>query len=132
MKKTINVVGAIIFKDNKILCAKRGPGKSLANFWEFPGGKIELDESPIAALKRELNEELQISVSVDPEKFVSTRHEYDFGIIHLTTFICHLTTGEPKLTEHIEIRWLSVKQLTQLEWAPADIPTVSKLIKDNT
>ncbi|MGM0214090.1 (deoxy)nucleoside triphosphate pyrophosphohydrolase [Enterococcus sp. AZ109] len=127
MKKTIEVVGAIIVDNGKILCAQRGPEKSLANFWEFPGGKIESNETPIDALKRELTEELLITVTVEDELFESTKHEYDFGIVHLTTFICHLQQGEPQLTEHVAIKWLPVEELGTLEWAPADIPTVEKL-----
>lgn len=127
MKKTIEVVGAIIVDNGKILCAQRGPEKSLANFWEFPGGKVEVDETPIEALKRELTEELLITVTVEDEMFESTKHEYDFGIVHLTTFICHLQQGHPKLTEHVAIKWLLVEELDALEWAPADIPTVEKL-----
>ena len=127
MKKTIEVVGAIIVDNGKILCAQRGPEKSLANFWEFPGGKVEVDETPIEALKRELTEELLITVTVEDEMFESTKHEYDFGIVHLTTFICHLQEGQPKLTEHVAIKWLPVEELDSLEWAPADIPTVKKL-----
>ncbi len=127
MKKTIEVVGAIIVDNGKILCAQRGPEKSLANYWEFPGGKIEAGETPVAALKRELTEELLITVTVDEEMFESTKHEYDFGIVHLTTFICHLEEGEPQLTEHVAIKWLPAEELDTLEWAPADVPAVDKL-----
>lgn len=127
MKKTIEVVGAIIVDNGKILCAQRGPEKSLANFWEFPGGKVEANETPIEALKRELTEELLITVTVEDEMFESTKHEYDFGIVHLTTFICHLEEGQPQLTEHVAIKWLPVEELDNLEWAPADIPAVEKL-----
>lgn len=127
MKKTIEVVGAIIVDNGKILCAQRGPEKSLANFWEFPGGKVEANETPIEALKRELTEELLITVTVDDEMFESTKHEYDFGIVHLTTFICHLEKGKPQLTEHVAIKWLPVEELDTLEWAPADVPAVEKL-----
>ena len=127
MKKTIEVVGAIIVDNGKILCAQRGPEKSLANFWEFPGGKVEANETPIEALKRELTEELLITVTVEDEMFESTKHEYDFGIVHLTTFICHLEEGQPQLTEHVAIKWLPVEELDALEWAPADVPAVEKL-----
>jgi len=127
MKKTIEVVGAIIIDNQKILCAQRGPGKSLAHYWEFPGGKIEEHETPIEALKRELTEELLISVNVEEELFESTTYEYDFGFVHLTTFICHLIEGVPTLTEHVNIKWLPSSKLGTLEWAPADIPTVEKL-----
>lgn len=82
MKKEINVVGAIIIKNGKILCAQRGESKALAYLWEFPGGKIEKGETPRQALKRELVEELNIEVSVEQNQFEQTTYEYDFGIVH--------------------------------------------------
>ena len=129
MKKQINVVGAIIVKNGKILCAQRGYDKSLPELWEFPGGKIEIGESPSQALKREIREELLLELANDIEEFMFTSYEYDFGIVNLTTFICHIQNGEPTLTEHIEIKWLNKSELDQIDWAPADIPTVYKLKK---
>lgn len=128
MKKEIHVVGAILSHDNKILCAQRGPGKSLPFLWEFPGGKIEPGETPQIALKRELNEELLIKVNVDSKAFDTTRYEYDFGVVNLTTFRCQLISGTPKLTEHLSIKWLNKNELHTLQWAPADIPAVEKLM----
>lgn len=127
MKKEIDVVGAIIIKDKKILCCQRGPGRALANLWEFPGGKIEENETKVQALKRELREELKITVSMVEEIFDFTRYEYDFDFVNLTTFICYLESGEPQLTEHLQVKWLLPQELDFLEWAPADIPTVEKL-----
>lgn len=129
MKRQINVVGAIIVKNGKILCAQRGYDKSLAGFWEFPGGKIESGETATQALKREIREELLFEISDEPEKFISTSFEYEFGIVNLTTFICYIKKGITTLTEHIAIKWLKQEELEQLEWAPADIPTVSELKK---
>ena len=129
MKRQINVVGAIIVKNGKILCAQRGYDKSLAGFWEFPGGKIESGETATQALKREIREELLFEISDEPEKFISTSFESEFGIVNLTTFICYIKKGIPTLTEHIAIKWLKQEELEQLEWAPADIPTVSELKK---
>lgn len=102
---------------------------SLPGMWEFPGGKIEPDESPEQALRRELDEELQCEVDIG-EHVATTEHEYDFGIVILTTFYCSLLNGEPRLTEHAEIRWVQTKELDQLEWAPADIPAVERVMKD--
>ena len=115
MKKQINVVGAIIVKNGKILCAQRGYDKSLPELWEFPGGKIEIGESPSQALKREIREELLLELANDLEEFTFTSYEYDFGIVNLTTFICHIQNGEPTLTEHIEIKWLNKSELDQIE-----------------
>jgi len=130
--KEINVVGAILVENGKILCVQRGEGKSLAYLWEFPGGKIEPGETPQEALIRELQEELLIEVDVQSEKFEETSYKYDFGLINLTTFICFLKSGTPQLTEHIAVEWLAPKKLNTLEWAPADIPAVDKLMEIGT
>ena len=129
MKKNIHVVGAVVVEENKILCAQRGPDKSLPLLWEFPGGKIEGEETPQAALKREIEEEMQCKIEVG-EQVEHTVHEYDFGIVHLTTFYCKLVEGTPMLTEHVAIEWLPANELKQLEWAPADIPAIEKITKD--
>ena len=122
-------MGAIIIKDEKILCAQRGNAKALASLWEFPGGKIEEGETPREALERELVEELRIEVAVAKTDFEQTSYEYDFGQVNLTTFLCTLTNGTPQLTEHKAIQWLKPSELASLEWAPADIPAVEKLMK---
>lgn len=128
MKKDIYVVGAVIVKDGKILCAQRGPSKSLPLKWEFPGGKIEAGETPQQALKREINEEMSCEVSIG-DKVEHTVYEYDFGIVHLTTFLCTLKESQPRLTEHVAIKWLFPNELPSLDWAPADIPAINKLSK---
>lgn len=126
MKKNIHVVGAVITSDEKILCAQRGMEKSLPGLWEFPGGKIEETETPQSALQREIQEEMHCHVEIG-EQVEHTVYEYDFGIVHLTTFYCQLVEGTPVLTEHIAIEWLEAHELEQLEWAPADIPAIQKL-----
>ncbi|AWC27753.1 MULTISPECIES: (deoxy)nucleoside triphosphate pyrophosphohydrolase [Bacillus cereus group] len=126
MKKNIYVVGAVIVENGKILCAQRGPAKSLPLKWEFPGGKIEEGESPQEALQREISEEMHCKVQIG-EQIDYTAYEYDFGIVHLKTFYCELIEGSPVLTEHVEIKWLPPNELASLDWAPADIPTIEKL-----
>lgn len=122
-KKEIHVVGAVVRKDGKILCAQRGDRGSLAGMWEFPGGKIEAGETARDALVREITEELECRVNVGDE-ITTTVYEYDFGIVSLTTFYSELLEGEPVLTEHSAVKWLAPAELRQLEWAPADIPAV--------
>lgn len=127
MKKEINVVGAVVTSDGKILSAQRSESMSLPGMWEFPGGKIEPGETPRAALVREMQEELLCTVDIG-DQVASTRYEYDFGFVTLTTFYATLVEGEPKLTEHSEIRWIDAVDLDSVEWAPADIPAVETIM----
>ena len=129
LKKRINVVGAVLTRDKTILAAQRSSTMSLSGMWEFPGGKIEPHESPKEALVRELKEELLCTAEIG-NLVQTTEHEYEFGIVILTTFYCSLTGDAPKLTEHSEIRWVQVADLDQLNWAPADIPAVKQVMRD--
>ena len=126
MKKEISVVGAVIVQEDRILCAQRGFTGALPGMWEFPGGKVEQGEAPRDALVREIDEELECEVVVGAE-VTTTIHEYDFGVVTLTTFLCELVGGTPRLTLHVEFRWLNTSELDALEWAPADIPAVDLL-----
>ena len=129
MKKRINVVGAVLTRGQTILAARRSSTMSLPDMWEFPGGKIEMNESPEQALLRELEEELLCTAEIGA-RIETTEHEYDFGTVILTTYYCSLTGEEPRLTEHSEIRWVQAAELDQLDWAPADIPAVVQVMKD--
>ncbi|WP_104135468.1 (deoxy)nucleoside triphosphate pyrophosphohydrolase [Cryobacterium sp. Y62] len=129
MKKRINVVGAVLTRGQTILAARRSSTMSLPDMWEFPGGKIEANKSPEQALLCELEEELLCAAEIGA-RIETTEHEYDFGIVILTTYYCSLTGEEPRLTEHSEIRWVQAADLDQLDWAPADIPAVVQVMKD--
>lgn len=131
MKKRINVVGAVLTQGTKVLAAQRGEGMSLAGMWEFPGGKIEQGETPQEALRRELQEELLCTADIG-RKVETTEHEYDFGIVTLTTYYGTIVDKEPTLTEHSEVRWVDAKDLGSLTWAPADIPAVDRVVADFT
>jgi len=131
VKKQINVVGAIVVRNGTVLAAQRSPLMSLAGCWEFPGGKIETGESPQGALAREMSEELLCAVTIG-EHVETTRHEYDFGVVTLTTFFATLVEGEPQLTEHSEIRWIPIPDLLSVEWAAADLPAAKRVMRDRT
>lgn len=129
MTRRFNVVGAVIVSDDRVLAAMRGPSGSLPNMWEFPGGKIEDGESPQEALAREIGEELLVDIKVGDE-ILTTTHDYEFGVVTLTTYYCELRCGTPQPTEHAAIRWLTPDELASVEWAPADVPAVERVRSD--
>lgn len=125
--KNIRVVSAIICKDNKIFATQRGYGE-FKDRWEFPGGKIEENESNENALKREIKEELDIDIKV--EKLLDTV-EYDYPNFHLTMYcyICKLVDKEPVLLEHESACWVDNKNIKNLNWLPADLEIIDKIIQ---
>lgn len=130
MKKTVHVVGAIIENEKyEIFCALRGPEMSLANYWEFPGGKIEEGETPEQALKREIHEEFSCLIQVG-SKVEDTVYEYENVIVRLETYKAELTKGKPVALEHAATKWVTRKEITNLNFAPADIPAVKKIAKE--
>lgn len=130
MKKHIRVVGAVIVNgDDEILCTQRPAHKNLALKWEFPGGKIEKDETPADALIRELDEEMGCTIEI-LDKITTTPHEYDFGIVELTTYYAKVTAGDIQMREHADMKWMARTDIDMLDWAPADIPAI-ELIKND-
>ena len=125
--KQIEVVAAIIRKDDKIFATQRGYG-DFKDYWEFPGGKMETGETAEEALKREILEELSTEISVD--EFLCTV-EYDYPAFHLTMhcYLCHVESGHLELKEHEASRWLAKDELESVEWLPADWQILG-LIKD--
>ena len=122
----VKVTAAILVKNNKIIIAKRGPDDKLANKWEFPGGKIEIDETPEQCLKREMKEEFDIDVSVG-EYLGSSIYHYDHISIELMAFRTYWEDGEIDLKDHDEFKWISLEQLSGFDFALADRVFVEKL-----
>lgn len=122
----MKVAAAIILKESKVLIAKRASHKTLAGFWEFPGGKIEPDETPEDCLKRELHEELDIEIIVGD--FLA-EHIHDYGTfqILLKGYLCSFVSGSFKMTDHDEIKWVDVRDLPEYKLAPADVPLAMQL-----
>lgn len=130
MKKKIKVVAAIIENENnEILCALRSPKMSIPNQWEFPGGKVEENESLQEAIEREIQEELKCNIKA-LDVYHDNTHEYDTFIVNLISLKCKLIEGTPINEEHSKLIWLKRENLDSLKWAPADIPTVNELIKE--
>ena len=127
MKK---VTAAILIKDTKILIAKRKADDRQANKWEFPGGTVEQDESPEACLKREMQEEFGIDVTIG-EYIGESIYPYSHGVIRLLAYRVHWASGKIALKDHADYRWVSSEQLTEYDFAPADIPIVEKLQRKN-
>jgi len=125
--KVIPVVGAVIFRNGKILAAQRKSESKLGGLWEFPGGKIEPNESPRDALRREINEELEAEIEIH-EEICTTIYEYDFATIKLTTFRCTIQTDILTLNEHQDAKWLNTDDIYSVTWAPADLPTINAII----
>lgn len=128
MKKIINVVAAAIIKEDKIFCAQRPEGKSLAGYWEFPGGKLEIGESPEEALIREIKEEFDADIEII-DYVNEASYDYDFGTVIMKTFRAKLLSDKLELLEHQDSKWLTSEELNTLEWAPVDIPAVEILRK---
>lgn len=124
------VVAAAIFRENRVLCVQRSKHtkecKSLK--WEFPGGKVEVGESPEEALVREIREELSVDIEVS-EFLMTVEHTYPDFHLTMHVFKCVLDQGEITLNEHVALKWLSLDELDQLDWAAADIPVVEYLMQ---
>lgn len=129
--KKIEVVAAIIRgygeNEGKIFATQRGYG-DFKDGWEFPGGKMEADETPEQALVREIREELDTEIEV--KEFLTTV-EFDYPQFHLTMhcYMCDVKSGKLKLLEHEAAKWLGKEELYSVEWLPADvgiIPMVEK------
>lgn len=128
--REVTVVGAVIQDEKKhVLCALRSPDDMiLPNYWEFPGGKVEEGEDFHRALVREIQEELACEIVV-AEKITEVTHDYDNLRVHLHTYLCKIIKGTPLALEHAKLAWLPLEQLVELNFAPADIPTIHLILE---
>jgi 8-oxo-dGTP diphosphatase len=116
---------ALLDADNRVLLTRRPPGKPMAGLWEFPGGKVDEGETPEAALIRELQEELGITVPVKclaPLTFAS--HAYESFHLLMPLYICRRWEGEVTPLEGQEIAWVRSQKLPSYEMPPADVPLI--------
>ena len=123
--KNIEVVAAILRKEDRIFATEKGYGE-FKGYWEFPGGKVQIGESLEEALRREIREELQAEIQIE-EKF--TKLDYDYPHFHLTMhcYFCSVVSGEIKLVEATEGKWLRKEELDSVRWLPADISLIEEL-----
>ncbi len=123
--KTVKVVAAIIIHDNHIFATQRGYGE-FKDGWEFPGGKVELGESPKDALAREIKEELDTEIEIGD--YLETV-EYDYPRFHLSMdcFFCTIKSGKLVLKEHEAAKWLTVENLDSVDWLPADKGLIKRI-----
>lgn len=129
--KKIEVVAGVIFWEDLVLCVQRPKNKLhyISEKFEFPGGKIEEGETKEGALHRELLEELNLSTKIK-SFFLTVVHEYPDFELTMHSFICEVDSKELTLHEHIDQKWLTIRELTPLDWAAADISIVDKLVSN--
>jgi 8-oxo-dGTP diphosphatase len=122
-KKHVHVACALIERDGLLLAAQRSAVMSLPLKWEFPGGKLEAGETPEKCLRRELVEEMGVTVTVGHQLPLHT-HSYETFTVTLYPFICSLQSSEITLHEHAAITWLAAHELHTLDWLEADRPVL--------
>lgn len=123
----IKVICAIIEDYDRALVVQRSEKMKLPNKWEFPGGKIEKNETEEECIIREIKEELNICIEV-VQRLTPTTFTYPDQSIQLVPFIANYNGGELKLAEHKSFQWLHKKDLIELDWAEADISIVEEYL----
>ena len=125
----IKVVAALLKKNEKFLIARRKKGKHLEFKWEYPGGKVENNEDEKTALKRELKEEFDIS-SIVGDFITESHYNYEDISINLRLYLIDDFSGDFSLKDHDKIEWISIKEINNFDFAPADIPINNYLVKN--
>lgn len=121
----MEVCCAIIVHEGKMLAVQKGPKSSHPWKWEFPGGKVDLLESPEQCIVREIEEELMIQVKT-LQRLQTVEFDYGIRPICLIPFVCNIISGEIKLTEHVSMRWIEWNERKSLDWAEADLQLIFK------
>ena len=129
-KRLIVVCATLLDVKGRILMAQRPEGKPMSGLWEFPGGKLELNETPEQGLCRELEEELTIQVSVeDLLPFTFVTHEYEDFHLLMPVFMCSKWKGSPIAKEHSQIQWTKPEDMASLSILEADHQLVQHIIQ---
>lgn len=123
--KTITVVAAATFHDNKFLITQRNDG-DFKGLWEVPGGKIEASETHKEALIREIHEELNFTIN--PHTFLTTiDYQYPTFNLIMHVYVCNIVKGKPTLSEHSNLKWVTQEEISKVDWLPADVALIKPL-----
>ncbi len=121
-----DVVAALIWQDDRFLICQRPAHKKRGMLWEFVGGKTECGETKEAALVRECMEELAVTVEVG-DVFMEVDHVYPDLTVHLTLFNARILAGELQLLEHNDAKWITVDEIDEFDFCPADVEILERL-----
>lgn len=124
LRRHLRVCCALVERDGLVLACQRSSTMNMALKWEFPGGKIEPEETPVECLKRELREELGVEIAV-VRQLPPVTHSYPDFNVTLFPYVCRLIQGEPALHEHAALVWLPSEALCRLDWCEADLPILA-------
>ncbi len=127
-RKITEVVAALIWDGDRFMICQRPANKARGMLWEFVGGKVEPGETKQEALARECREELAVCVSVE-EQFMEVVHEYPDLTVRLTLFHASISEGKPQKLEHNDIKWITVDQISEYEFCPADVEILQRIQK---
>jgi 8-oxo-dGTP diphosphatase len=125
----IEVVAAVMQKDGKYMIARRRPGKHLAGYWEFPGGKIEEGETPEESLQREMQEEFGVHAEIG-DYLGDSVHDYGSKIVRLMAYKATVEEDIHQSTDHDLIEWVECSRMSSYQLAPADIPLLQYIDHD--
>ena len=123
------VVAGLVWREGRFLICQRPKNKTLPLLWEFAGGKVEPGETKEAALIREFQEELGVSIAVG-EVFTEITHTYPDITVHLTLFHAAIPAGEPQLLEHNDLRWIKPEEIQLYPFCPADVEILAKILAE--
>lgn len=115
----MDVCCAIIIREDKMLAVQKGPKSSHPWKWEFPGGKVNDLETWEQCIVREIDEELCVEIEI-AERLQAIAFDYGTKSFCLIPFVCHITSGEISLTEHVAMQWMKYNEWEILDWAEAD------------